>query len=181
MSNESPNERASQKVTDDWFHEQIDAIQPVLISFVATLVRDPHLVNDVVQETNLIIWKKRDSFELGTKFRSWALRIAYFQSLAAIKAVRGSRLMFSQDLIDRFTNDAESSKSILKQDTSERLKVCLSRLTPRQREVIELRYQQSCSMTFMSEKLGRTQSAIGMLLNRARTALLQCLKMGERK
>ncbi|MEW4561044.1 sigma-70 family RNA polymerase sigma factor [Bremerella sp. JC770] len=180
MRNESPGEHASPNATDEWFRGEIDSVQRVLISFVASLVRDPHLVNDVVQETNLVIWKKRDSFTLGTNFRSWSLRIAYLQSLAALKAVQSSRLMFSQDLVDRFTEDTETATSILTQDTSDRLKVCLSRLTPRQREVIELRYQQSCSIAHITEKLGRTQAAIGMLLSRARTALLQCLKTGER-
>ncbi|MEW4456421.1 sigma-70 family RNA polymerase sigma factor [Bremerella sp. JC817] len=181
VRSESPGERSSQEATDEWFRGEIDSIQRILISFVASLVRDPHLVNDVVQETNLVIWKKRDSFTPGTNFRSWSLRIAYFQSLAALKSAQSSRLMFSQALVDRFTHDAENSTSILTQDTSDRLRVCLSRLTPRQREVIELRYQQSCSIGLITEKLGRTQAAIGMLLNRARTALLQCLKMGERE
>jgi RNA polymerase sigma-70 factor (ECF subfamily) len=40
---------------------------------------------DVLQETNMVLWKKRDQFELGTNFRAWAHSIGRFQVMAYLR------------------------------------------------------------------------------------------------
>ncbi|EAQ79016.1 sigma-70 family RNA polymerase sigma factor [Blastopirellula marina] len=181
VTNGTPGRRDSFVERDEWFRKELDSIQRVLFSFVASLVRDSHLVRDVVQETSLVIWKKRDEFTPGTNFRSWALRIAYYQSLAALKASDRSRLVFRQDLVDQLSEQAGTSEAILTDDMSNRLRSCLHRLTARQREVIELRYHQARSIEFIAENSDRSRTAVGMLLSRARAALLQCMKSGVKQ
>ena len=57
---------------------ELEKIQPALYAYVGSLTGGSAGVADVVQETNLLIWEKRDDFESGTNFKAWAFRIAYF-------------------------------------------------------------------------------------------------------
>ena len=49
---------------------EITGVQNILLSFVMSLVRDQHFARDIVQETNLVLWRKRDEFRLITPQRT---------------------------------------------------------------------------------------------------------------
>ena len=48
-------------------------------------------VDDLLQETNLVLWREFESFEIGTNFTAWAYRIAHNQVLAWRKPVKEYR------------------------------------------------------------------------------------------
>ena len=50
-----------------------------LYAYVLSLLGDPDQANDVLQETNLVLWRNAGEFQMGSNFRAWAFRIAHFQ------------------------------------------------------------------------------------------------------
>ena len=42
-------------------------------------------VDDVLQETNIVLWEKADTFQRGTNFKAFAFRIAHFKTLEALR------------------------------------------------------------------------------------------------
>jgi RNA polymerase sigma-70 factor, ECF subfamily len=155
---------------------EITAVQNVLLSFVMSLVRDQHLARDVVQETNLVLWRKRDEFQPDLPFRPWALRIAYLQTLAVQKASRRSKLVFDHELVLKLATDAEDVLDQVDQRYL-RLQACVSKLVGRQSEVIRRRYGRSQSISDIARDFGSSVAAVGMLLHRARLALIECMQM----
>ena len=55
--------------------------QPAIRLYVASLMAGCPDVDDVVQETNTLLWRKREEFEPGTPFKAWAFSVARYQVL----------------------------------------------------------------------------------------------------
>ncbi len=53
--------------------------QRKLYAFILSLVRHPADADDILQETNLVLWRKAGEFEAGTSFEAWSFRVAHFQ------------------------------------------------------------------------------------------------------
>jgi len=61
------------------------------------------------------------------------------------------------------------------------LRVCLKKLSPRQREAVSDRYLGSVSVQDIAQRQGTTANAISKLLQRSRLSLLKCIErtLGE--
>ncbi|WP_437206334.1 sigma-70 family RNA polymerase sigma factor [Planctomicrobium sp. SH664] len=160
---------------DERFCQELTGAQHVLMSFVFSLIRDPHLSRDIVQETNLALWKKRRDYQPELNFRSWALRFAYLHTLAALKTRRRSRLTFDQELVDQLVEEVGEIYEGLDENLLH-LRSCLKKLPHQQRQVIRLHYREMRSISDLAKKLGRSVSAVGMTLHRARLALMHCFQ-----
>ena len=58
--------------------------QGPVYGYLMTLIPDRSRARDLLQETNITLWKKAATFEEGTNFNAWACKIAYFLSLIHI-------------------------------------------------------------------------------------------------
>jgi RNA polymerase sigma-70 factor (ECF subfamily) len=68
--------------------------------YAMSLLHDPDDAEDVLQETNLVLWKKFKEYEPGTDFARWASRIAYHEALRVRRKKGRSRQRFSDDFIE---------------------------------------------------------------------------------
>jgi RNA polymerase sigma-70 factor (ECF subfamily) len=65
--------------------------QQQLTRYVRTLVPNRSDAEEVLQETNLFVWRHADEFEVGTNFAAWVCKIAYYQVLTFRKRQSRSR------------------------------------------------------------------------------------------
>src|SRR5687767_8306659 len=63
-----------------------------LLLYVLTLVPRLNDAEEVVQETNLVLWRDYANFQPGTNFVAWAFKVAFFQVLAWRKKKQRDRL-----------------------------------------------------------------------------------------
>ena len=156
----------------DDFEKLVEAHQPVLRAYILSLTADPHLAKDILQETNLVLWRKAADFEPGTNFKVWAFRIAHFQTLAERQRQNRSRLVLDDDLVTTMAEeDSEDSPPL----PLERLRLCLSRLPDRQQSVVQKHHLESISVGAIATETGLTANAVSQLLFRARKNLHRCL------
>ncbi len=73
--------------------------QPRLSRFVATIVRARSTIEEVVNDTMMVLWDKPASFSGGSKLSTWLFAIAYRKAIRA-------RLRFDEpvdgDLVPRY-------------------------------------------------------------------------------
>lgn len=75
--------------------------QSAIHSFITSLMPGNPSVDDVLQRTNLVLWRKCDGFTLGTNFRAWAFRCASWQVRAFFKDQKSRNwLVFDEELTD---------------------------------------------------------------------------------
>jgi RNA polymerase sigma-70 factor (ECF subfamily) len=148
--------------------------QRTLYSVLWSLLRDPHDVEDVLQETNVVLWQKAGEFDESREFLPWALRIAQLQVMAFRKRQQRSRLLFDDQLVaalvDQSIGDAEEFEP-----RRQALAGCLKKLMPDQRRLIVRRYEPGGSVNELAAELGRSPKAVSEALRRIRAALLECI------
>jgi len=132
-------------------------------------------VDDILQETNLVLWRKRHSFEIGTNFNAWAATIARFQVMAwREKSQRNQTLAFDEELMDRLVVSASEGWDNF-QARREALQHCLSKLSRESQALIEHRYTHKASLSDFAKQNGRTYAAVCKMLERVRQGLRECI------
>lgn len=146
-----------------------------LYAFILMLVRRPGDAEDVLQETNLVLWRKRETFRPGSDFYAWAFEIARLQVLAWHGKQNRGTGSFDADLL---AGIAESAVVELEQYSRREaaLRGCLQKLPPAQRDLILRRYQPRIAVNALAVELGKSAKAVSESLRRIREALRQCIE-----
>lgn len=144
--------------------------------YLYILAQVPHPVDaeEILQETNVVIWSKFRKFELGTNFFAWACQIANYEVLKYRDRRRRDRLLFSDDFVRQVADEAIADLDEL--DHRRRaLMQCLAKLRPDDRELIQRRYAPGASGKSVAELLDRPVNSVYQSLGRIRRALLECI------
>ncbi|MEM7476250.1 MAG: sigma-70 family RNA polymerase sigma factor [Planctomycetota bacterium] len=160
---------------------QITKHQPAILAYILTLHPDRSEAQDILQETNVVLWQKLEDYQDGTSFKAWAFRIAYLQTLAHFKRKkRKSWLGFSSELVETLATEAEPILSDL-EHRQQALQNCLQKLADRDREIVRSHYESSLPLADISRKLNRSVGALKQVLFRVRKSLRTCVEQSLRK
>jgi RNA polymerase sigma-70 factor (ECF subfamily) len=147
---------------------------PALRGFVLSLVSDFSLVDDIVQETFLVITAKAASFQRGTNFRAWAWTIARYKVLQTLEKAAPVPERFAPDVLEALAAQG-SAETWYSDEQLQHLAKCMEGLAPKAREAVELRYQQAHRPPEIASRLGWTVESVHVALSRARVFLRDCV------
>lgn len=124
----------------DAFHELFDAYYRRLSRFCSRLVSDPQLVEEVVNDTLMVVWRKAEAFGGRSQVSTWIFGIAYRLTMKALAA----RQLRSGEIESHGAVECEAAPSVATQlegaEDRELLEAALMRLSPEHRAVLELAY-----------------------------------------
>src|SRR4051812_48344175 len=156
--------------------EQVDAFvrllgqnQRRIFLYVMSMVPDWNNAEEIIQETNLVLWREFARFQPGTNFSAWACKVALHQVLAWRKRARRDRLEFSPAFLEAVAEEASSAADAL-EERSRHLARCIERLPADRRHLLRLRYSDGLAIGAIAGQLGRTEEAIYRALSRIRQA-----------
>ncbi|MCC9601889.1 sigma-70 family RNA polymerase sigma factor [Stieleria sp. JC731] len=149
--------------------------QTRLYGYVYSLLGDHSLAADVVQETNLVLWRKMDEFVPGQSFLRWAFGIARFQVLSHYRDQKRDRLLLDSELVEVIGRESELQAEGF-DSFRLALRPCLKLLAPNHRSMIEQRYFHSMPIAEVAERCGRSVGAIKTALVRIRQQLGNCVQ-----
>jgi len=115
------------------------AYYPRLFRFILRMTRSPESVEELIQETLLVVWQNPDRFNHDSKISTWVFGIAYHKALKSIS----QNTRRSNDLdVDELAETLGDSTSNLaqSQENEDWLKCALAVLPPDQRAVVELTF-----------------------------------------
>ncbi|MBM3984058.1 MAG: sigma-70 family RNA polymerase sigma factor [Planctomycetes bacterium] len=163
------------------FMTQITRSQRQLHAFILSMVWNTADADDVLQETNLVLWEKVAEFDSDRPFLPWAMRFAQLQALAWLKRRRRQQRVVFDDDLARLLADEAAREEVVFEDRRQALAACLQKLTSEQRDLVARRYEPTGSVNAMAEAAGTTPKAVSDRLRRIRHALLQCIQrtLGE--
>lgn len=148
---------------------------PALRGFVLALMPDFGRVDDVLQETFLLVNRKAGEFKLGSNFLGWACTIARFKVLEIIRRETKRQQYLSEEVIESLCAcEPETDRS-----PDERLRYldeCLDQLAPQARRAVELMYQQAHKPAEIARLLGWNPESVYVALSRARIILRDCVR-----
>jgi RNA polymerase sigma-70 factor (ECF subfamily) len=149
-----------------------------LYVYILSLIGDANAANDVLQETNVVLWRESRQFVPGTNFKAWAFRVAHFQCMAHRQRLLRDRIVFSDEVVAALAAEAKELDETFDQRSSV-VGRCLERIHARSREALRLRYAEELAVKEVAAKMNRTANAISQLLFRARQWLIECVKRDD--
>ena len=144
-------------------------------AYVRRLVPTWHDVEEVVQQTSLIAWKKFAELDDINRFGGWLMTIARYESLKHRRTIARSPLVFSDKLAEQL---ADASGSIVADDADRQqaLEGCLQKLDQAKRELILNVHQPGVTIRGYAQQNSRPEQAIYKSVHRLRQKLLMCVK-----
>lgn len=150
--------------------------QTAMLAYIRSLAPGNSGARDLLQDVNITLWQKRATFELGTNFKAWAFQTIRYHILNhRRRLVSQGWLVFDDDLIERMAPDFE----VEPEDLEERhlaLRKCLTRLRPKDRELLHHRYATSSPLKEFAEQTHRSAGTLKALLFNLRAGLRTCIE-----
>lgn len=136
----------------------------LIFRFALSIVRQPHLAEDVLQETMIVIWKRAKTFKGNSKLSTWILGIARNLAFSALrKERRGERVSEEKTMHDP-AKQAELSVHVER---------ALGKLSDAHREVVHLVYYEEMTLREAAEILGIPEGTVKSRMHNARKMLAE--------
>lgn len=149
--------------------------QAALHAYIFSLLPNQAWAADVLQETNLVLWRKAAEYDHARPFMPWAYRIAYFQVKAAQRDAARDPHIFDADLVDLLAaEDQPEPEATSALDHA--LHDCLEQLPCEKRDLILHRYQPDSSVNEMAAARNLSAGALAAQLHRIRQVLESCVE-----
>jgi RNA polymerase sigma-70 factor, ECF subfamily len=166
--------------------DQID--QSRVEEFVQLLTRDQRRVflyilsllpnwteaEEILQNTNLVLWRRFDDFVPGTSFYRWACGVAHLEVLKFRDRRRHDTLAFTSDFISEISAAMADDGDLIDR-RHQALNCCLERLRETDRQLILLRYDHQATTQSVAKTLDRPVKSVYAAVNRIRDSLLACI------
>src|SRR5215212_3872657 len=86
------------------FVQLLTGEQSRLFGYIVTLLGDVNDASNVLQQANMVLWRKANEFKLGTNFHVWAKKTAYYQTLAYLRDRKRDKLVFDDELLEQLAS-----------------------------------------------------------------------------
>lgn len=158
------------------FVKELTNHQTSMLAYIRSLAPGNSGARDLLQEVNITLWQRRDSYELGTNFKAWAFQtIRYHMLNHRRRLISQGWLVFDDDLIQRMAPGFENEPDEL-EERHIALRKCLLRLRPQDRELIHHRYATAGSLQEYADKTNRSAGTLKAILFNLRAALKRCIE-----
>ena len=156
------------------FLVKVTRAQRPLYGFIVTLIGGGCDAEDVLQETNLVLWRKAAEYDPARDFMSWAMRIAQLQAMAHLKKCR-RRPFLDTELLERIADDSieDRNQADIRRQA---LAACLQKLPEKHRRLVASRYEPGASVIALAAESGSQPKAVSEMLRRIRQTLLECIQ-----
>ena len=162
----------------DAFITQLTNAQKELSLYVRTLMGgDPAAAQDVLQETNLYIWKNVAEFPRIKNFLAWAKRMALMQvrKYRLYRQREGAQVVFDETVFEAV------AEQLITEEPSDSLQIevfnhCLARLKPDDRELLNEKYLDRVPSAELARRQSSTENSINFKLFKIRSALDDCMR-----
>ncbi|NRA40476.1 MAG: RNA polymerase sigma factor [Planctomycetes bacterium] len=161
------------------FSEECESRRRSLMAYAYTCCNNVHLAEDIVQDTLLIAFNKRESYFAESDFGAWLIAIArnvWFKERDK-RRIRDKHMPFIQEHAAQIFNNANYNDNKWENEEAA-LNSCLQKLSDVDQELISRHFQQEEKYQDIAGKLGKTLSWVKVRMHRSRKALLECVQRG---
>ncbi len=154
--------------------------RPAVLGYLASIVGDLHVAEDLYQEVAVLATQKRAEIEGEDHLVGWLMHTARFMALNAARKEKTRRHVFGTDLLETLESEWAADVSDSADSRLAMLQRCIERLTPRSRRLVELRYFEGLSGESLAEQVERSMNSVYVSLSRIHRALAKCVEREQR-
>ncbi|MBB5031603.1 RNA polymerase sigma factor [Prosthecobacter vanneervenii] len=145
-----------------------------LTAFFASVTRDFHLAEDIFQEVCVKAIGRGESFESAAHLMNWARLAGKNRAIDILRTREGRCVGLSDEMLallaEEWPDTAQADAMRLALD------VCLTRITPNNRELLRLRYFEQRPCAEVAAMMGRKIETVYQALARLHKALGDCIR-----
>jgi RNA polymerase sigma-70 factor, ECF subfamily len=121
--------------------------------FIQRIVRNAAIADDLVSQVFLDVWRSANRFENRARVSTWLLSIARLKALSSLR--KQAHESIDQDNVVGIVDAADTPEAAFeRKKTNAMLRACINKLSPAQREIIDLFYYREKSVAEASEIVG---------------------------
>ena len=148
--------------------------QVMLLAYIRSIAPGVQ-ADDVMQETNIVLWNKMETFKTGSNFKAFAYRIAYLKTMESLRRnKRNQWLVFDSDILENI-NSYYLSDDTSEADTQSALNQCMLKLSDSERKLIHLRYTKQNTVINIATQTNQSEGALQQAFFRIRNNLRNCI------
>jgi RNA polymerase sigma-70 factor (ECF subfamily) len=155
------------------FEQLYKSYYPRLSRFLSNLLRRPHLVEEVLNDTMLVVWDKIEDFRGASRLSTWMFGIAYRQALGALR--RLDEPVDDEALEHSESPEANPEQAAGQERARRTLSEAIERLSPSHRAVVNLTYFQEFGYREIAEIMDCPIDTVKTRMFQARRQLKQNL------
>lgn len=136
---------------------------------------DMNLVDDLMQNVAVALWKKWPKYNPERPFRAWALGVARIEVLRWRRSAARNRVVLDVRMLDQLVAAADRAA----ESADHRLALladCLEGVQGDAKEVLDLKYVGGMRAHQIAKQMDKGVGAVEMMLTRTRRALGDCIK-----
>jgi RNA polymerase sigma-70 factor (ECF subfamily) len=172
MANEPP----VRENREDEFLRLFARAQRRIHAYILALVFDANSAADLLQEVNIVLWRKFDQYQSGTNFFAWAREIARLSVLRHRQTTAARIVTLDPQVLDELADRFADATPLGDDDRrSDALSACLQKLNEADRDLILARYRPGASVKAIAERTQRTVNSVSQSLSRIRRLLAECV------
>ena len=155
------------------FVQLLTGEQTRLFGYITTLLGNVNDASNVLQQTNMVLWRKADEFHLGTNFQVWSRKVAYYQTLAFLRDKKRDKHIFDDALLAQL---ASRPAPIDEDERRIAMRHCLGTISRDSLELLRERYSPGKSIADIAQQRHKSEGSVKMALMRIRQALADCVE-----
>ena len=158
------------------FVQLLAATQRRLYLLILALVHRADDAEEILGDTNLVLWTKFDEFQQGTDFWAWACQVARYEvfKFRDRQRFRGSWAPLSDEVLElvaetsvRATDELELRRTALEE--------CLKKLRDHDRDLLDRRNLPGATVVTIAGELGRSVEGLYKVYQRIYRTLAECI------
>ena len=157
----------------DAFNALYRKYQTRLTRFLANLVRQPQIIEEVLDDTLMVVWERANDFKGESKLSTWIFAIAYRKAMKAVR--RYDAPIEDHDAENRASHEAGPEDAFGQTRLHRLLRGAMAGLSPDHRGVVELTYFQDLSYREIAEIMDCPVDTVKTRMFYARRQLKRCL------
>ena len=163
----------------DAFRFIIDECEVKVRVILASMLPDSSMVDDVLQEVFVTVYKKLTKYKIGTDFNAWIAVIT--RNYARNEQRRWYRAREKREIYRVYVEHKIASCSAkmgdnINEDVLMSLRDCSAKLQEKTQDLIKAFYFEGKSGMSIAKEFGKKESWVRLNLFRARTAMADCMK-----
>lgn len=147
--------------------------QPRLRRVVERMTRRSHLVDEILNDTMLVVWRKAHTFNLRSKVSTWIIGIALRRGLKALVTRDEATGLDPDDIA--MPAECEPESQLLQREMQVRLRGALGALPAQQRAVMELTFYEGYTYREIATQIGCPVDTVKTRVFHARRRLKELL------
>jgi RNA polymerase sigma-70 factor, ECF subfamily len=160
---------------DDLFIRCFTSSQRPLYAFIVGMAPSRNDADDILQEVNLALWRKRHLYDRGQDFLRWAFGYAVVELRGFRSRSAKGRLCYSDKVLDSFAAEWPTDLEA-EQQRRDALAACLEKLGAGERQLVAAFYCGDVTALELAEATGKPLRTVYRMLERARACLRKCVQ-----